>query len=46
MFVQRQLGHSQITTTERLYGHLEEAFARSAAAHTEDSIYAISDPLV
>jgi integrase len=35
MYVQRQLGHAQITTTERLYGHLEEAFARAAAADTE-----------
>jgi hypothetical protein len=26
---------AQITTTERLYGHLEEAFARTAAADTE-----------
>jgi hypothetical protein len=28
MYVQRQLGHAQITTTERLYGHLEESSAR------------------
>jgi integrase len=38
MYVQRQLGHSQITTTERLYGHLEEGFMRHAAATTEDAI--------
>src|SRR4051794_11138094 len=38
MFVQRQLGHAQITTTERLYGHLEEAFVRSGAADTEAAI--------
>ena len=38
MYVQRQLGHAQITTTERLYGHLEEAFLRSAAADTEAAI--------
>jgi integrase len=38
MYVQRQLGHAQITTTERLYGHLEEAFARNAAADTEAMI--------
>ena len=38
MFVQRQLGHAQITTTERLYGHLEEVFVRQAAAETERAI--------
>lgn len=38
MYVQRQLGHSQITTTERLYGHLEETFVRRAAADTERAI--------
>ena len=38
MYVQRQLGHAQITTTERLYGHLEETFARNAAADTEAMI--------
>ena len=38
MYVQRQLGHAQITTTERLYGHLEETFVRRAAADTEAAI--------
>lgn len=38
MYVQRQLGHAQITTTERLYGHLEEAFVRRPAAETEAAI--------
>lgn len=38
MYVQRQLGHAQITTTEGLYGHLEEAFVRRAAADTEAAI--------
>lgn len=37
-YVQRQLGHSQITTTERIYGHLEETYMRSAAAETEEAI--------
>jgi integrase len=37
-YVQRQLGHSQITTTERIYAHLEETFMRSAAAETEEAI--------
>jgi integrase len=40
MYVQRQLGQTQITTTERLYGHLEEAFARNSAADTEAMIRA------
>ena len=38
MYVQRQLGHAQITTTERIYGHLEEGFLKSAAAQTERAI--------
>lgn len=38
MYVQRQLGHAQITTTERLYGHLEESFVRHSAADTEAMI--------
>lgn len=40
MYVQRQLGHAQITTTERLYGHLEESFVRRAASDTEAAIRA------
>jgi integrase len=36
--VQRQLGHAQITTTERIYGHLEETVLRSPAAETEERI--------
>lgn len=38
VYVQRQLGHAQITTTERIYGHLEETVLRSAAAETEERI--------
>lgn len=34
----RRNGHAQITTTERLYGHLEETFVRRAAADTEAAI--------
>ena len=40
MYVQRQLGHAQITTSERLYGHLEESFVRRAAEATEEAIAA------
>jgi integrase len=39
MYVQRQLGHASITTTERCYGHLEATFLRGAAAETEVAIW-------
>jgi hypothetical protein len=32
MYVQRQLGHASITTTERCYAHLESTFLKGAAA--------------
>jgi integrase len=38
IFVQRQLGHRSITTTERHYGHLELSFVEGAAARTEQAI--------
>jgi integrase len=38
IYVQRQLGHASITTTESFYGHLEESFLRSAPAATEAAI--------
>jgi integrase len=38
IFVQRQLGHRSITTTERYYGHLELSFLEGAAARTEQAI--------
>jgi integrase len=31
IYVQRQLGHASITTTQQVYGHLEESFLRGAA---------------
>lgn len=40
VFVQRQLGHSSITTTERVYGHLEQRFLANEAAATEAAIWA------
>ena len=40
IFVQRQLGHRSITTTEEHYGHLETSFVRDAAAQTEELIAA------
>lgn len=39
MFVQRQLGHSSITITERYYGHLEDTRQQSAANETEAAIW-------
>ena len=38
IFVQRQLGHRSITTTEEHYGHLERSFVQDAAARTEEAI--------
>jgi integrase len=40
IYVQRQLGHASITTTESFYGHLEESFLKSAPAATEAAIRA------
>ncbi len=38
MSVQRQLGHSSITTTERYYGHLERHVLAAGATATEEAI--------
>ena len=38
IFVQRQLGHASITTTEEHYGHLELAFMHDAVGRTESKI--------
>jgi integrase len=38
IFVQRQLGHASIRTTEEFYGHLEESFLKSAPEATEAAI--------
>lgn len=35
VYVQRQLGHGSVTTTEKFYGHLEETFLRDAVSKTE-----------
>src|SRR6185312_951721 len=39
IYVQRQLGHSSITTTEQQYGHLEKSFLRDAAERAEAAIW-------
>ena len=39
IYIQRQLGHASIKTTERAYGHLEESFLRGAAQRVEAAIW-------
>lgn len=39
VYVQRQLGHASITTTEAIYGHLEDSFLKGAASLTEAAIW-------
>jgi integrase len=39
IYVQRQLGHASITTTERQYGHLEKGFLQGAAQRAEAAIW-------
>jgi integrase len=38
MYVQRQLGHADISTTERYYGHLERHVLAAGAIATEEAI--------
>jgi integrase len=44
MYVQRQLGHASITTTERYYGHLERHVLAAGATATEEAIARASKP--
>jgi integrase len=39
IYVQRRLGHASITTTQQVYGHLEESFLRGAADRVERLIW-------
>jgi integrase len=39
IYVQRQLGHASVNTTERAYGHLEENYLRGAAERVERAIW-------
>jgi integrase len=43
IYVQRQLGHASITTTQQVYGHLEESFLRGAPDRAERLIWAAAD---
>ncbi len=38
MYVQRQIGHSDINTTERYYGHLERHVLAAGAVATEEAV--------
>jgi integrase len=38
MYVQRQLGHADIRTTEQHYGHLERHVLAAGAVATEEAI--------
>ncbi|HWT92332.1 MAG TPA: site-specific integrase [Solirubrobacteraceae bacterium] len=40
IYVQKQLGHAQITTTQAIYGHLEQSFLRDAATRAEQLVRA------
>jgi integrase len=44
MYVQRQLGHADISTTERYYGHLERHVLAAGAVATEAAIARASTP--
>jgi integrase len=44
MYVQRQLGHADIGTTERYYGHLERHVLAAGAATTEQAIVRAAGP--
>jgi integrase len=44
MIVQRQLGHADISTTERYYGHLERHVLAAGAMATEAAIARASRP--
>ncbi len=45
MYVQRQLGHADIGTTERYYGHLERHVLAAGAIATEEAIARAADRL-
>jgi integrase len=38
IYVQRQLGHADISTTIGTYGHLEESYLRDAAQRAEQAV--------
>ncbi len=42
VFVQKQLGHSAIHTTQRYYGHLERGYLRDAALRAEAAVWSVT----
>jgi integrase len=44
VYVQRQLGHADIRTTERYYGHLERHVLAAGAVATEEAIARAAEP--
>jgi integrase len=44
MYVQRQLGHAEVGTTIRVYGHLEESLLLDAAERAEVAMFGHADP--
>lgn len=40
VYAQRQLGHADISTTVKHYGHLEPAYLQDAAARAEAAVWA------
>jgi Phage integrase family len=42
VFVQKQLGHSDIYTTHRYYGHLERGYLRDAAGRVEAAVWSVT----
>jgi site-specific recombinase XerD len=42
VFVQKQLGHSAIHTTQRFYGHLERGYLRDAALRAEAAVWSVT----
>jgi integrase len=42
VFVQQQLGHADIHTTQRHYGHLEHGYLRDAALRAEAAVWKVT----
>lgn len=42
VFLQKQLGHTDIHTTQRHYGHLERGYLRDAAQRAEAAVWSVT----